>query len=83
MLNRNFCSVLLFLKFDSKIKSLFTVCVLFILLNACDNSGRVENKLSNATNFLHDIAQFTSDSLVHVVIEIAAGSNQKWEVDKI
>ena len=64
-------------------KPLFTVFVLFILLNSCSNSGRVENTVNNATNFLHDIASFTSDSLVNVVIEIPAGTNQKWEVNKV
>jgi inorganic pyrophosphatase len=62
-------------------KTLFTVCVL-ILLYACDNSGRVENTVINTTNYLHDIVPFTSDSLVNVVIEIPAGTNQKWEINK-
>jgi inorganic pyrophosphatase len=54
----------------------------FILLYACDNSGRVENTVIIAPNYLHDIAPFTSDSLVNVVIEIPAGTNQKWELNK-
>ncbi len=62
-------------------KSIFKVFVL-IMLYACGSSGRVEKPLKNSTNFLHDIAPFTSDSLVNVVIEIPAGSNQKWEVNK-
>jgi len=33
-------------------------------------------------NFLHDYQPFTTDSLVNVVIEIPAGTNQKWEVNK-
>jgi inorganic pyrophosphatase len=63
-------------------KALFTVFVL-ILLYACGNSGRVENTVINTTNYLHDIVPFTSDSLVNVVIEIPAGTSQKWEVDKV
>ena len=62
--------------------SLFTVCVL-ILLYACGNSRRIENASIETHNFLHDIAPFTADSLVNVVIEIPAGTNQKWEVDKV
>ena len=62
-------------------KALFTLCVL-ILLHACGNSDRDENTVINAHNYLHDIAPFTSDSLVNVVIEIPAGTNQKWEVNK-
>lgn len=62
-------------------KAVFTVFVL-ILLNACNNSGREENTTNNSTNFLKDISAFTSDSLINVVIEIPAGTNQKWEVNK-
>jgi inorganic pyrophosphatase len=64
-------------------KPLFTVFLLLILLNACSNKGSVENKVNNSVNLLHDIAPFTSDSLVNVVIEIPAGTNEKWEVDKV
>lgn len=49
------------------------------LLSSCDNSVTVQNKI----NFLHDIAPFTPDSLVNVVIEIPAGTRQKWEVNKV
>jgi inorganic pyrophosphatase len=62
-------------------KEVFTVFVL-ILLYACDNPGREENTVNGRTNLLHDIVPFTSDSLVNVVIEIPAGTNQKWEVNK-
>jgi inorganic pyrophosphatase len=64
-------------------KALFTVFVLLILLNACVNSGREENTVNSTTNLLHEIAPFTTDSLVNVVIEIPAGTNQKWEVNKV
>ena len=58
-----------------------TVLVL-ILHNACGHADRVEHSVLDRQNFLHDIAAFTSDSLVNVVIEIPAGTNQKWEVSK-
>ncbi|MEE4285843.1 MAG: inorganic diphosphatase [Mariniphaga sp.] len=58
------------------------VFVLF-LLYACNNSGMEENTVNNTTNLLHEIVPFTTDSLVHVVIEIPAGTNQKWEVNKV
>lgn len=64
-------------------KPLFTVFIMLILLNASSYKGSVEKKVNNSVNLLHDIAPFTSDSLVNVVIEIPAGTNQKWEVDKI
>jgi inorganic pyrophosphatase len=63
-------------------KALFTLCVI-ILLYACDNSGRDENRIIKPHNYLYDIAPFTTDSLVNVVIEIPAGTNQKWEVNKV
>jgi inorganic pyrophosphatase len=55
----------------------------FILLYACGNADRVEKSVNEKTDFLHDIATFTSDSLVNAVIEIPAGTNQKWEVNKV
>lgn len=33
-------------------------------------------------DFLREFPAFSSDSLVNVVVEIPAGCNQKWEVDK-
>jgi inorganic pyrophosphatase len=62
-------------------KALHTVSVL-ILLYACSNSDRDDNTVFNAHDYLHDIAPFTSDSLVNVVIEIPAGTSQKWELNK-
>jgi inorganic pyrophosphatase len=63
-------------------KALFTVCV-FIMLIACGNSGKYQNTAVKPHNYLNDIAPFTSDSLINVVIEIPAGTNQKWEVNKV
>lgn len=58
-----------------------TVLVL-ILLHACGNQHRPEQPLVETPDLLHGIAAFTSDSLVNVVIEIPAGTTQKWEVNK-
>ncbi len=63
-------------------KPLFTMFVLIVFLSACGDRGGVERTVKDTTNFLHDIAAFTSDSLVNVVIEIPAGTNQKWELNK-
>ena len=57
-------------------------CV-FLLFYACINSNKAEPEAKENLNYLHDIAPFTSDSLVNVVIEIPAGTNQKWEVNKV
>lgn len=53
-----------------------------ILLHACGNADRLEQPVVETTDFLHGIATFTTDSLVNVVIEIPAGTNEKWEVNK-
>ncbi|MGF1586444.1 MAG: inorganic diphosphatase [Bacteroidales bacterium] len=63
-------------------KALFTACVFFVF-NACGNLGKVENTVINTTSYLHDIDAFTTDSLVNVVIEIPAGTSQKWEINKV
>ena len=60
-------------------KSFYGIIVLILLLNSCNNSGRIEN----SGDFLHGISPFTSDSLINVVIEIPSGTRQKWEVNKI
>ncbi len=45
------------------------------------NTDRISNTAPR--NYLTDIPAFTTDSMVNVVIEIPAGSNQKWELNKI
>ncbi len=62
---------------------LFGTSAILILVYACGPTGRSIQRMSNATNLLLGIAPFTSDSMVNAVIEIPAGTNQKWEVDKI
>lgn len=58
------------------------VCVA-ILCYACGTNVKLENTTIGRKNLLHDIAPFTPDSLVNVVIEIPAGTNQKWEINKL
>lgn len=53
-----------------------------IVLFGCGDSGSGEATATETPNLLHGVAAFTSDSLVNVVIEIPAGTNQKWEVNK-
>jgi len=52
-------------------------------LSACvnHNPGVFVTKIETH-DFLRDIPVFTEDSLVNIVIEIPAGSSQKWEVNK-
>jgi inorganic pyrophosphatase len=63
-------------------KSLVNGFMLCVFLSACSNSDRPAITVKNVNNFLSDIEAFASDSLVNVVIEIPAGTNQKWEVNK-
>ncbi len=60
----------------------FYTALIIIILNACGDLGRVESTDTETPNLLHDVVAFTTDSMVNVVIEIPAGTNQKWEVDK-
>ena len=62
-------------------KTILAACVC-ILMVACTNSEKPENSEGEALDYLHQINAFTADSLVNVVIEIPAGTNQKWEVNK-
>jgi inorganic pyrophosphatase len=68
--------------YQNRMKLLFSICVI-ILLYACDNPDRSEHAVLHTRDYLHDIAPYTLDSLVQVVIEIPAGTNEKWEVNKI
>jgi len=63
-------------------KYFIPVFVLLVMLYACSNSDKVKRASNNKINFLTDIAPFTLDSLVNVVVEIPAGTRQKWEVNK-
>jgi len=54
------------------------ILFLFILLYSCDNKGYFTNR----TDFVQDIATFSTDSMVNVVIEIPAGTTLKTEYDK-
>lgn len=56
--------------------------LMLLLFKSCTDKDKVENNVVTQ-NLLHDIAPFTNDSLVNVVIEIPAGTSQKWEVNKI
>ena len=53
-----------------------------ILQEGCGNADWVDHTAIDGHSFLHDIPAFTSDSLTNVVIEIPAGTSQKWEVSK-
>lgn len=65
-----------------------TWIILLLITLACDNNSTYSQlqhdgiTVIDTHDFLRDFHAFTTDSLVNMVIEIPAGCNQKWEVDK-
>lgn len=57
--------------------------LIFLLFSACSNYNAegIVTKIETH-DFLRDIPVYTEDSLVNIVVEIPAGCNQKWEVNK-
>ncbi|TVQ94516.1 MAG: inorganic diphosphatase, partial [Bacteroidetes bacterium] len=54
-----------------------------LLLSACGNhNAEVIVTKIETHDFLRDIPVYAEDSLVNIVVEIPAGCNQKWEVNK-
>ncbi|TVQ88965.1 MAG: inorganic diphosphatase [Bacteroidetes bacterium] len=54
-----------------------------LLFSACgNNNAEVIVTKIETHDFLRDIPVYTKDSLVNIVVEIPAGCNQKWEVNK-
>ncbi len=59
--------------------------VIFSILwiSSCQRHDQEENHTRISTHdFLRDFPALTPDSLVNIVVEIPAGCNQKWEVNK-
>lgn len=61
-------------------KGIYVLLTLSIFFSCNTKLG--DKDLLVEPNFLTDFETFTHDSLVNVVIEIPAGCNQKWEVNK-
>lgn len=66
---------------------LFWVMIITVLISSCAIEERSAEVFSNETiidrfDYLNDFDPTGEDGLVNVVIEIPAGSNQKWEVNK-
>jgi inorganic pyrophosphatase len=66
----------------------FTFILFVSLLLACQGetieskSAKSNKEISRPINLLKDIVPLASDSIVNAVIEIPAGSIQKWEINK-
>jgi inorganic pyrophosphatase len=57
---------------------ILSVFILAFIFFSCDD---YENTIATH-DFLHDFEALSQDGLANIVVEIPAGSNQKWEVDK-
>ncbi len=55
---------------------------ILLFLVSCHTVDRKEDTILDTHNFLKDFPVFTKDSLINVVVEIPAGTDQKWEVNK-
>lgn len=65
-----------------KLYKSFILLSLFLLF-ACKSDKTNQDNIISDYNYLKDFTKYTSDSLVNVVVEIPAGCNQKWEVNKL
>ncbi len=63
-------------------RSLLVLLLLMSFVSCHETSVNQEGESDSAQNFLHGFPALADDNLVNVVIEISAGTNQKWEVDK-
>ena len=61
----------------------FVFFLISLLFSACGNhNAEVIVTKIETHDFIRDIPVYTDDSLINIVVEIPAGSNQKWEVNK-
>lgn len=60
------------------------ICLFLFLFTilSCKESNNTQEAILNTPDYLNDFTTFTNDSLVNIIIEIPAGTNQKWEVNK-
>ncbi len=59
------------------------VVYLALIFISCNDNSRAADGAEVKQNLLHDVSPFSADSLLRVVIEVPAGTNQKWEVNKV
>ena len=61
----------------------FVFFLISLLFSACGNhNAEVIVTKIETHDFIRDIPVYTDDSLINIMVEIPAGSNQKWEVNK-
>lgn len=68
------------------LKSTLLLATAILMITSCSDSNRVEQNLTDPIigdhHFLSGYEPLTPDSLVNVIIEIPAGTDAKWEVEK-
>lgn len=62
-------------------KTLFSLLIIALFVS-CSNNDKTDSFQISTLDFLRNIPAYTQDSLVNIVVEIPAGCNQKWEVNK-
>tara|TARA_R110002072_G_scaffold117281_7_gene248225 strand:- start:20434 stop:21078 length:645 start_codon:yes stop_codon:yes gene_type:complete len=60
----------------------FGVFIMLLAVVSCKEFIPINETSINTHNYLIDFPAFSKDSLVNIVIEIPAGTDQKWEVNK-
>lgn len=56
--------------------------VLLFFLYGCKDSNSSQTTVIDTHDYLNDFTTFTTGKLVNIIVEIPAGTNQKWEVNK-
>jgi inorganic pyrophosphatase len=78
------------MKIGFKKPTIFALFILFLLFACNKNNGHLNNNLNNddptilvgENNFLNGYEPVSEDGMLNSVIEIPAGTNDKWEVNK-
>lgn len=67
-----------------KTKMIWQTCIILLLvfMTSCNGPDNNAETVLESHNYLNDFTTFTKDSLVNIIIEIPAGTDQKWEVNK-
>ena len=63
-------------------KTLLSILIITLFVSCSNPKDETDSFQISTIDFLRDIPAYTQDSLVNIVVEIPAGSNQKWEVNK-
>ena len=73
------------LSMKKRVIQLFVVVISFLTIAACtssNNSGNSENSNGENVHLLTDFSPLNSKGEINVVVEIPAGTREKWEVNK-